>query len=139
MNEVYHDGNIKENRIAEEDRSAVERGPCAAALGASMLLYFKGITSAFHDIALMVADHDAECVHTILLEMGELRPSDPMPNPMYRTKTFMEFLIESIEVDVMAGFAIVHEGTAYDCSLREEQIVEKMPLGTEVIPLQSPQ
>ena len=24
-------------------------------------------------------------------------------------------------------------------SLREEQIVEKMPLGTEVIPLQSPQ
>ena len=109
------------------------------ALGASMLLYFKGITSAFHDIDLMVADHDAECVHTILLEMGELRPSDPVPNPMYRTKSFMEFLIESIEVDVMAGFAIVHEGTAYDCSLREEQIVEKMPLGTEVIPLQSPQ
>ena len=72
-------------------------------LGASMLLYFKGITSAFHDIDLMVADHDAECVRGILLEMGELRPSDPMPNPMYRTKTFMEFLIESIEVDVMAA------------------------------------
>lgn len=87
----------------------------------------------------MVADHDAECVRTILLEMGELRPSDPVPNPMCRTKTFMKFLIESIEVDVMAGFAIVHEGTVYDCSLREEQIVEKMPLGTEVIPLQSPQ
>ena len=66
------------------------------ALGASMLLYFKGITSAFHDIDLMVADHDAECVRTILLEMGELRPSDPGPNSMYRTKTFMEFLIESI-------------------------------------------
>ena len=109
------------------------------ALGASMLLYFKGITSAFHAIDLMVADHDAECVRTILLEMGELRPSDPVPNPMYRTKTFVEFLIESIEVDVMAGFAIVHEGTVYDCSLREEQIVEKMPFGTEVIPLQSPQ
>ena len=66
------------------------------AWGASMLLYFKGITSAFHDIDLMVADHDAECVRTILLEMGELRPSDPVPNSMYRTKTFMEFLIESI-------------------------------------------
>lgn len=26
----------------------------------------------------------------------------------------------------------------YDCSLQEEQIVEKMPLGTEFIPLQSP-
>lgn len=38
------------------------------ALGASMLLYFKGITSEFHDIDLMVADHDAECVRTILSE-----------------------------------------------------------------------
>ena len=108
------------------------------ALGASMLLYFKGITSAFHDIDLMVADHDAECVRTVLSEMGELCPPDPMPNPMYRTKAFMEFFIDSIEVDVMAGFAIVHEGTVYDCSLREDQIVEKMLLGTEVIPLQSP-
>ena len=108
------------------------------ALGASMLLYFKSITSEFHDIDLMVADHDAECVRGILLEMGELRPSDPMPNPMYRTKAFMEFLIDSIEVDVMAGFAIVHEGTVYDFSLREDQIVENMLLGTEVIPLQSP-
>ena len=108
------------------------------ALGASMLLYFKGITSAFHDIDLMVADHDAECVRTILSEMGELRPSDPMSDPRYRTKAFMEFLIDSIEVDVMAGFAIVHEGTVYDCSLRKDQIVEKMLLGTEVIPLQSP-
>ena len=86
----------------------------------------------------MVADHDAECVRTILSEMGELCPPDPMPNPMYRTKAFMEFLIDSIEVDVMAGFAIVHAGTVYDCSLREDQIVEKMLLGTEVIPLQSP-
>lgn len=108
------------------------------ALGASMMLYFKDITSDFHDIDLMVVDRDAECVRTILSEMGELCPPDPMPNPMYRTKAFMEFLIDSIEVDVMAGFAIVHEGTVYDCSLREDQIVEKMLLGTEVIPLQSP-
>ena len=108
------------------------------ALGASMLLYFKGITSGFHDIDLMVADCDAECVRTILSEMGENCPSDPIPSPMYRTKTFMEFLIDSVEVDVMAGFAIVKDGKVYDCALRKEQIVEKMRLGTEVIPLQSP-
>ena len=56
------------------------------ALGASMLLYFKGITSDFHDIDLMVADRDAECVRTILSEMGESGSSDSIPNPMYRTK-----------------------------------------------------
>ncbi len=42
------------------------------ALGASMLLYFKGIISEFHDIDLMVSVHDAEQVRTILSEMGEL-------------------------------------------------------------------
>ena len=39
------------------------------ALGASMMLYFKDITSDFHDIDLMVVDRDAECVRTILSEM----------------------------------------------------------------------
>ena len=108
------------------------------ALGASMLLYFKDITSDFHGIDLMVADCDAECVRTILSEMGESCPSDSIPNPMYRTKNFMEFLIDSVEVDVMAGFAIVKDGKVYDCALHKEQIVEKMPLGEEVVPLQSP-
>ena len=57
---------------------------------------------------------------------------------MYQTKTFLEFRIDSIEVDVMAGFAAVNEGKVFDCSLRENQIAEKVLLETEVIPLQSP-
>ena len=40
------------------------------ALGASMMLYFKDITSDFHDIDLMVVDRDAECVRTILWGCG---------------------------------------------------------------------
>ena len=108
------------------------------ALGASLMLFLKGIVSEFHDIDLMVSVQDAERAKAILSEMGELCPPNPKPNPMYQTKTFLEFRIDSIEVDVMAGFAIVKDGKVYDCALRKEQIVEKMPLGTEVIPLQSP-
>ena len=108
------------------------------ALGASMLLYFKGIVSEVHDIDLMVSTRDAELVREILSEMGELHPANPISNPMYRTKVFMEFTIASVDVDVMAGFAIVNEGKIYDCSLYKEQIVERMTLGTEIIPLQSP-
>lgn len=108
------------------------------ALGASMLMYFKGITSEFHDIDLMVAERNTECVRKILSEMGESCPAESIQNPMYRTKTFMEFIIDSVEVDVMAGFAIVKDGKVYDCALRKEQIVEKMLLGEEVVPLQSP-
>ena len=106
------------------------------ALGASMLLYFKGIASEFHDIDLMIAEADAECVRAILSEMGELQP--PNPNPKYQTKVFMEFKIDSIDVDVMAGFSIVSGGKIFDCSLQESQIAEKMFLETEAIPLQSP-
>lgn len=106
------------------------------ALGASMLLYFKGITSEFHDIDLMIAEKDVDSVRKILSEMGELHPSKP--NPGYQTKTFMEFTVDAVDVDVMAGFSIVHDGKVYDCSLKKEQIVEKMSLGKEMIPLQSP-
>lgn len=106
------------------------------ALGASMLLYFKGITSEFHDIDLMIAEKDVDSVRKILSEMGELHPSKP--NQGYRTKTFMEFTVDAVDVDVMAGFSIVHDGKVYDCSLKKEQIVEKISLGKEMIPLQSP-
>ena len=106
------------------------------AIGASMLLYFKGITSEFHDIDLMVSDTDVGCVRKILSEMGEIQPFKP--NPKYQTKAFMEFTIDSMDVDVMAGFSIVSEGKLFDCSLQKEQIVEKMLLGAELIPLQSP-
>lgn len=106
------------------------------ALGASMLLYFKGITSTFNDIDLMISNDDAESVRKILSEMGELQP--PNPNPKYKTKVFMEFVINSIDVDVMAGFSILNDGKIYDCSLDKDQIVEWFTLGNTKIPLQSP-
>lgn len=106
------------------------------ALGASMLLYFKGITSTFNDIDLMISNDDAESVQKILSEMGELQP--PNPNPKYKTKVFMEFVINSVDVDVMAGFSILNDGKIYDCSLDKDQIVEWFTLGNTKIPLQSP-
>lgn len=76
------------------------------ALGASMLLYFKGITSDFHDIDLMVANEDADKARTILMQMGTLEPQNP--NPKYKTKLFMEFVVDYVDIDVMVGSAIVN-------------------------------
>lgn len=105
------------------------------ALGASMLLYFKHITPEFHDIDLMVAGADADRARQLLCEMGTLQP--PSPNSRYKTKCFMEFVIDGVDVDVMAGFAIVSGGQTHDCSLQKEQIVETLTLDGEIIPLQS--
>ena len=107
-------------------------------LGASMMLYFKGIVSEFHDIDLMISVDDVEVVELILSEMGTLCPSDHEPNPMYQTKCFMEYVIDAIDVDVMSGFAIVREGEVYDCSLCTDQITDQLMLDGEVIPMQSP-
>ena len=50
----------------------------------------------------------------------------------------MEFVINSVDVDVMAGFSILNDGKIYDCSLDKDQIVEWFTLGNTKIPLQSP-
>ena len=106
------------------------------ALGASMLLYFKHIAAEFHDIDLMIMESDAVRVREILSEMGTIQP--PNPNPRYRTKVFLKFVIDSVDVDVMAGFSILRDGMPIDCSLKKEQIVEWLSLDGEKIPLQSP-
>ncbi len=105
------------------------------ALGGSLLLYFKGRTDTFHDIDIMAGEADIETVKRRLCALGELLP--PKPKPGYKTRHFLEFVIDGVEVDVMAGFVIVKEGVDYDCSLLPEQVAEHISLEGEDIPLQS--
>lgn len=105
------------------------------AVGASLLLYFKGIAQDFHDIDIMVVEEDVSRLKERLLSVGTLNPSNP--NEKYRTKHFLEFVVEEVDVDVMAGFVIVNDGQEYDCSLKEEQIVDHVVVNDVKIPLQS--
>lgn len=113
-----------------------EKAHITWALGGSMMLYFKGIVPVFQDIDLMVADADAQTAQSILCSMGQMQQQTP--SPKFRSKAFMEFVIDAVDVDVIAGFAIVSGDSVVDCSLQKEQIVERMPLGKACIPLQSP-
>lgn len=106
------------------------------ALGASMLLYFKGIVPEFHDIDLMIADDDADAAQEILSLLGVLQPAKP--NAKYKTKRFLEYIIDGVDVDVMVSFAVVDGEEIVDCSLKREQIVEWLNLDGTRIPLQSP-
>ena len=49
----------------------------------------------------------------------------------------MEFVVDEVDIDVMAGFVIVDHDKEYDCSLQEEQIVEHKMVNGVNIPLQS--
>ena len=104
------------------------------AMGASLLLWFKGYEDDFHDIDLMVTDGDAERMEGILRSMGSLQPS---MRGSYATKRFREFTIDGVDVDMMGGYAIVRDGRVYDCELEPSQIAEYAEVHGERIPLHS--
>lgn len=105
------------------------------AVGASLLLYFKKRTDTFHDIDLMIMETDVEKAKEILSELGVLQP--PNPSAQYQTRTFLEYVIDQTDVDVMAGFVIVKDGKAYDCALHREEITEEIEVLGQKVPLQS--
>lgn len=104
------------------------------AIGASLLLYLKGAVREFNDIDIMVDEKDVGRCKDILLNMGTMGAASP--DPRYKTRTFMEFTVDDVEIDVIAGFVIVENGIEHDCSLRSDQITEYAAIGKERVPLQ---
>lgn len=105
------------------------------AVGASILLYFKGISSAFHDIDIMVAEEDVDAAKAILSSLAELQPATP--NTSFKTKYFLEFSAQDIELDVIAGFVIAHGDTEYYFPLEKGDIKDATEIGGVRIPLHS--
>lgn len=127
---------MKQLAVLKRVAAALNRAHITWCLGASGLLYFKGKLDHFHDIDILVLEDDVPRLRKILLEMGTLAP--PNPNAQYKTRHFLEFTIDGIDVDVMGGFVIVCDGIAHDCSLLPEQITETVSLEAETIPLHDP-
>ncbi|MBR3693801.1 MAG: hypothetical protein IKL88_04675 [Erysipelotrichales bacterium] len=122
-------------RVLKKIASAFERAHITWAVGASVLLYFKEIVPSFNDLDLLIHMKDIEKAKKILLQMGILKLSQENTN--FKTKVFLELVVDAVEVDVIGGFAIVHDGICHDCSLLEEQIMEYVELQGHQIPLQS--
>ncbi len=100
------------------------------ALGASCLLYFKGITEDFNDIDVMVLEEDAQKAKDVLKEIGILISNEDNKN--YKTCHFYEFIIDEIEFDIIAGFTINKENKDYYLPLNpskiEKIIVDKIDI-----------
>lgn len=105
------------------------------AIGASMLLYFKGITFEFHDIDIMVSEEEFDIAKEILLSFGKMQP--PNPNNKYRTRYFGEFNVDGVDIDVMAGFIIVDKDKEYYFPLKRETIKDFTEVNGISIPLQA--
>lgn len=105
------------------------------AVGGSTLLFFHNIVSVFNDIDIMISDNDIIKVKRIMDNMGAIQKQGS--GSKYKTKYFVEYLIDGIEVDIMSSFIIVKEDIIYKAFLEKEDINGYRDLNNESIPLQS--
>lgn len=104
-------------------------------VGASLLLYLKGIVNDFHDIDILVLEEDVPKVKQVFSKFGYLLPFNF--NSKYKTKYFLEYIVDNVEIDVIGGYIITNNGIDYDCSLSKDQINDKVVINNELIPLHS--
>ena len=91
------------------------------AVGASAMLFLRGIVQDFHDIDLLVCEEDVEIAKEILLRSGTLLPTQP--DDKYGSHHFLEFDVDGVEIDLIAGFVInTEDGKQHVCPLQVEDV-----------------
>jgi len=104
-------------------------------IAGSKLLNFYGITETVNDLDLIVTIEDVDSALLILDKMGT---RIEIPNKSeYFTESFTRYLIDGIELDMMANFKIKHEAGIYDFQFDRTTKVQTFQLEEELIPLTS--
>jgi hypothetical protein len=111
-----------------------KQGVCWS-LGASCFLYLKGIAPTFHDLDFMVVKEDCAKADQILSTLGKKQP-ERYDHLHYGTLFFGEYVVEGVDVDLMADFSIIKDGKEYPFPLKKENIDEVLLLQGEKIPLE---
>ena len=91
------------------------------AVGASAMLFLRGIVQDFHDIDLLVCEEEVEVAKEILLRHGTLLPT--RPDDRFGSHHFLEFDVDGVEVDLIAGFVVNSaDGKQQICPLQVEEV-----------------
>lgn len=111
------------------------RGRLVWALGGSLMLYFKGIVTDFHDIDLMIAPEDGAEAAKMMEALGaEAKPVKP--SARFQSDHIWKFCLDGVDVDMIAGFGIVFEGQKFAFPFGKDDIAEIIDFNGEKIPLQ---
>ena len=80
-------------------------------LGASCMLYLRTIVNDFNDIDIMISENDIDIVKEIMSKYSIVEKRDL--HPKYKTKAFLEYNINGVDIDIMAGFIIISNGKSH--------------------------
>lgn len=75
------------------------------------MLYLRTIVNDFNDIDIMISENDIDKVKEIMSKYSINEKRDL--HPKYKTKTFLEYNIDGIDIDIMAGFIIIAKGVSH--------------------------
>ncbi|CEQ03391.1 Uncharacterised protein [[Clostridium] sordellii] len=104
-------------------------------VGASILLNQFGMVDTPNDIDIFIDIKDIHKADKILKEIGEKREYEKTST--YSTKYFYEYVINGIDIDVMAGFAINHDNGVYNYIFDNMSISEYKLINGVSIPFTS--
>lgn len=107
----------------------------AWAVGASILLNQFGLIDKPNDIDIFVDIKDIERADEILKSIGEKKNWERTAT--YSTKYFYEYIIDEIDVDVMAGFAVNHNSGVFEYTFDHDSISELKIINEISIPFTS--
>lgn len=107
----------------------------AWAVGASILLNQFGLIEKPNDIDIFVDIKDIERADEILKSIGNKKQWEKTAT--YSTKYFYEYIIDGIDVDVMAGFAVNHNSGVFEYTFDHNSISEFKIINGVSIPFTS--
>lgn len=104
-------------------------------VGASILLNQYGLVDKPNDIDIFVYVDHIEKANEVLEAIGIKRKWEKTTT--YSTKYFYEYVINGVDVDVMAGFAINHEAGTYEYVFDNTSILQTQKINGVEIPFTS--
>ena len=105
------------------------------ALGASALLYVKGVVETFHDVDLLIQPEHMPAAHKAFVQLGaKAKPASP-PSLTYATTFFEEFVLDGVDFDLLGGFTIRRKDAMYRYPFEADRVAEVMNYQGESIPL----
>jgi hypothetical protein len=103
-------------------------------VGASCMLYLRGLVPSFNDIDIMIQEKDVTKLKKLLEQYPlEIRK----PNDKYQTKFFLEYIIDGVEIDIMAGFSIVKNGQVHYFPMHQADQFDRREVDGVVVYMES--
>lgn len=113
----------------------LNKGSVLWGVGGSILLNHYGLIDKPNDIDILVDLNDIEKADRILKSIGEKKVWER--SNTYSTKYFYEYVVNSFEVDVMAGLSINHKMGMYRYFFDNKSIFQTTKINNIHIPLTS--